>query len=344
MKAKRVLLVMLSIVMIFTLVACGGGSGESEGDQNPTYDLKLNAQYAADYPDTISLERAATIAEKTNGAVNIKIYPSGPMGDYTQVYEEVMKGTIDMASITIPSQFDERLEISIIPYLTTNYDEAKRVFSKGSFFYDTFAEINGDLGVQLLNIYMDGYMGIGAAKLDPATVMDPTVKKDTLLRCPPLDLYVATAEGMGFRTTTIAYADLYPALQTGVADGWIGGAALINYTGFRDVIKYYVDNKYIHEVVGTIINKELFEGMPEEYQKIIQETFAEEAILIAEEREATDEKAMADLEAAGVNVIVPTQEEMDNMAGYFRENLWPKFEEKFGKDIMDGLKADASGN
>jgi len=37
------------------------------------------------------------------------------------------------------------------------------------------------------------------------------------------------ADDQGFQTVSVPFAELYTALQIGVADGWSGGAAMVNY-------------------------------------------------------------------------------------------------------------------
>jgi len=53
----------------------------------------------------------------SKGRITVKIYPANQLGDYTQVFEELRRGTIDMAQITVPSQFDTRLEVVYLHYL-----------------------------------------------------------------------------------------------------------------------------------------------------------------------------------------------------------------------------------
>ncbi len=346
MKRKMTILaaLLMSVMMIVVFTACGGsGGGDSEGSGDPTYDLKMATVHPAEHADTIAAQEAADeIAEKTNGDIKITIYPSAQLGDYTQVYEEIMKGTVDMADEPIPTNFDPRMEMLTIPYLTTNYEQAKKVYGEGSYFFELLDKCQGEQGVKLINIFFDGYMGIGTAN----PIEDPMAigkKHKELIRVPAMDSYIWTAEAMGFNTTTIAYADLYSALQTGVADGWIGGSAYLNYESFRDVEKYYVDSKYIMELIPVVINKELYDGMPEEYQKIIMEAFAKAAAKTAEQREALDEQAMKDMADMGIEVYQPTQDELDAMKAHFDKTVLPKYNDLLGEDVVQKLLEDVSG-
>ena len=58
--------------------------------------------------------------------IKITVYPANQLGDYTQCYEEIMKGSIDTGALSIPNQYDPLLEIPYLPMLAGTYDEAKK--------------------------------------------------------------------------------------------------------------------------------------------------------------------------------------------------------------------------
>ena len=340
MKKAFILLLALAIVAVFT--ACGGSSGGSDASEpeGQTYELRLATMYPAEHEMTISAQAACDrIAEETGGAVKIQIYPSDQLGDYTAVYEEIMKGTIDMGVETIVTTFDSTLEMLTIPYLASSYQEAKDVFcNPDSYFFQTLNEHQRALGIETLGIYIAGSMGIGASKhLD--NVMDPTVAKSDLIRCPSMDSYLWTAEGFNFKTVTIPYSELYSALQTGVCDGWVGGGAYVNYISFRDVLNYFADARYLYEQVVVTINKDLFDGMPAEYQTIIQNAFKDATYDFSDQMEELDNQAMKDMADMGIEIYSPTEEEYTTMKTYFNENVWPKYEQVLDKAVYDSLIA-----
>lgn len=338
---KKLLLIALSILVVLAFTACGGssdsGGGSAGGEEGKTYELKLAGVYPEDHADSVAaLAAIKEIEEKTNGAVKIKYYPANQLGDAGQVYEEVRKGTVDMLLGTLPTTFDSRMEMLTIPYLVTNYDQAKKTFLEGSYFYDQMNQIQNELDVELINIFMDGFMGIGATKSidNPMKVGE---KHKELIRVPAMDSYIWTAQGMGYNTTTIPYADLYSALQTGVADGWVGGSAYVNYESFGDIIKFFCESNYIMELIPIVMNKDLYDEMPEEYQTIIKEAFATQAVKVADDREALDAQAIKDLEKNGAEIYTPSQEELDAMTKYFQENVWPKYKDVLGEELLNGI-------
>lgn len=343
MNKKLLCLMVFVLTMALLISGCGSGGSKtgtdaSSGDTGKTYNLKIAAQESEQHNDVQSLMRAVkAISEQTDGHVNITIYPSNQLGDYTQVYDEVMAGTIDMACITIPTTYDSRLEMLTIPYLTTNYQEAIDTFLPGSKFFDQLNEIQNKKGVQTLAVYLDGYMGIGAAKSIDKVMDYNDSHKGILMRCPSVDSYVWTAKAMNYGTTTIPYADLYSSLQTGVCDGWVGGSAYVNYLNFRDVIKYFCDSRYIMEIIPVVINSNTWSNLPEEYQEVISKVFADESISVANAREKLDSKAMEDMAAMGIEIYVPTDDELNKMRDHFQKTVWPKYKNALGDELYNLL-------
>ncbi len=68
------------------------------------------------------------------------------LGDYTLVYEELIRGSIDMAAITVPSQFDPRLEIAYINCIVRTFDGARRLLPLTDGFFTRWTSFIPALG------------------------------------------------------------------------------------------------------------------------------------------------------------------------------------------------------
>lgn len=339
-KVRKMLAIVLVLAMALTcFAACGGDSGNEEAK---TYELRLATHVNETHPLTLSAQRFAEgVAEATDGNVTVTVYPSNQLGDYMQVYDELMMGTIDAAWLTIPDTYDKRNNLGATPYLVTSYEELKELYaSDDSWFLQALQEINGEQGVTVLGLVPNGFMGIGAKTVgDLDTLFDVTKKQDALMRSPGIESYLAQVEAFGFRTTTIAYADLYSALQTGVADGWYGGSAISNWQGFKDVIDYFVDYRAMNEPMGMFFSSAVLDEMPQEYQDAIWEVAKAERLTAIAAVEEADSKAKADLAAFGVEIIEPTEAEMEAVKSALREAVYPLFEETFGEELMASIYA-----
>ncbi|MEG6521025.1 TRAP transporter substrate-binding protein DctP [Desulfotomaculum sp. 1211_IL3151] len=339
MRHKKLVSMVLAIFVLGTifLTGCSNKEGASSGDK--PIKIKIAGQYPVEHPGTKTLnEFKARVEKETDGRIQVSVYPANQLGDYTVVYEEIMKGTIDMALITIPSNYDPRLELLYVHSVAENYDQAKKLYAPGSFVYNTLAQVHEELGVKFLGLNVEGFGGLGLTKM-PTNLTDPTAKKNILLRVPPIDVFRQWAEDMNFTTVSVPYAELYTALQTGVADGWSGGPPVANYNGFRDVIKYYVQVNNYFENTSWVMNHELFKSLTPEDQKTVSTIVADLAARSIDEAEQIDNECMAEMEKVGIEVVRLSDEEIHTLAEHTRKTTWPKLEKLLGKEIVDGLMA-----
>ena len=332
MSIKRLLFL---AVCIFSAGVIFGGQAFAE-----KVTFKLAGQYAPDHTTTILInEFAKMVNERTNGDVTIKVYPANQLGDYTQVYEELRRGTIDLAVITIPSQFDTRLEAIYLHYLAMNYDEARKVYGAGSKMFNLIAKVNAELGVKFLGFNVEGLGGLGTVKM-PDNLDKPDGRKNILLRVPPMAVFQIPMDDEGFQTVSIPYAELYTALQTGVADGWSGGPAMVNYIEFRDVIKYFIASNNYFENTSYVMSMKSWNKLTPEQQKIVQDAALEISNKSFDISEAAEAGYLDKMEEAGIKVVRFSDEQLKAYAELCRKVSWPKMEERLGKEVIDDLLAE----
>ena len=347
MKKKSLLIAIIAIMaMTMTLFAgCGGGSddgGDGSAAGGETYTLKMGGVDAPDDVSTQTMEKfAELVSDKTGGAVTIETYPAGQLGNYDEMYQEIKKGNLDAGLFTVyGSDTDPAIEILYLPFASTDMASWKELVAYGGDYWNEIESIHADQGVQLLGLYNNGFLGHAFAKLKetPDTgLFDFSQKKDELMRVPGMESMQKSAEGMGYSTTVMAYTDVYTALQTGTVDGsWAGGPTL-NYYNFRDVIKYFVDLKCSTDVYCMVMNKELLEGMPEEYQEAIKEAGLEACDYGNGLQEEKDAELLGKMEEEGITVYVPTDEQRAEMQSYFIENVWPDITGPFNQDLVKSI-------
>lgn len=339
---KKALSLILALAMSASLLAgCGGGDTEPAGDEGgaegEVYTLRIATHYNQEHLGYAALERIEEKLEtESEGRLDVTLYPSSQLGDYTLTFQELGEGTVDIALIPIPSEYDPRLEMNFIPYLFNGYDGLQAGFGEGSYFFEKYTEIMGDLNIKLLGMYVEGMIGFGFVP-EPVGYNDVTVDKGLMVRAPAIEVYNLVTEDMGYSATTIAYADLYTAMQTGVCDGWIGGTPQLNYSDFRDVIKYYVPYNVFAENIGFLMSQDVFNGMPEDLQTLITTTFTEESVNSFTTAKTGDEEAMQKMADYGITILELTDEEMQAYIDHVIATTWPKLTKNIGEDILNGL-------
>ena len=302
--------------------------------------LRVNVQQVVEHETAKAMERIKERVEKeTEGGLTLDVYYGSVLGDYTVMFEETMLGTVDMSLQSLPGQYDPKLEMTFIPYLFTGYDSAAKVFSPGSNTYAIYERIVAGHGMKALGIFAEGFVCVGTTKLDP-NYADPTAKKEQLLRVPAIETNRMIIAAMNYPTVTINYSDLYPAMQTGVCDGWFGGTSENNYLSFRDVIKYFINYNALMENNVMLMSAKSWEKLPEDYQKILYNACIDESIASYGRSQQTDEKYISLLASDGVEIVRLSDEQIGVIADHVREVTWPTVEKQLGKEIMDAVRAD----
>ncbi|GFM33464.1 TRAP transporter substrate-binding protein DctP [Desulfovibrio subterraneus] len=336
---KRIVAVMLCLAAVFGLTACNDKPAEKKAEK---ITLKFATQHPIEHMAQKAAERIkARVEKETEGRVEIQIYPANQLGDASQIYEEVIRGSIDIAHITVPDQFDSRLGVGFLPYIARDYDQIRKVFATTAFIPTELAKMHDKLGVKFFSYFGEGFIGVGTVKpLEAINV--PGTEKGHMIRVPGLDVFKFGAEELGFRTTSLPYADTYSALQTGVVDGWLGGPPNLNYLGFRDVIKHFYQYNVNFESTQYVMNKKTFEGIADADRAVVEKAFVDEgqqSFLMAESEDQMYRKKMQEM---GIEVVTFSTQELEAMANYVREKAWKRLEANLTPELLNGLKASYS--
>ena len=189
---------------------------------------------SAAFADTVRLKFAGTypvnhfgheivenmVKEIEDAGVDIKVsyFPASQLGSGEELVEDAIRGNVDVVQAFIYAQTDPRLEIMNLPGLVTSFEELKEVYGNPESKLNTIlAEIMGDLGLVYLANTGEGLIGIVANEkpTDYAGFGDKGVN----IRVWSSEVAKKTTESLGYRTTTMNWAEVLPALQAGVIPG-----------------------------------------------------------------------------------------------------------------------------
>ena len=294
----------------------------------------------ADHASTKILKAAVKeINEKTDNKYRLKVYPASQLGDYTLVINEVAQGAIELADISITPQLDSRLGIVYMPCLAATYDDIDRVYAKGSHFYNLYEKLLAEHDLKLLGLDVQGFAGVGMVK-EPKSPKNIDVAKDAMIRVPPIDTWRMVAESLNYKTVTINWGDLYPAMQTGVCDGWIAGTPSWNYIAFKDLLNYYIPYNTTVDSTAYIMSMKKWNTLSQDEQKIFQDAFTAAAARSRENARKDDAGFISKMEEKGIKILRLTEEETRTISAKVHDKVWPKLTEQLGKEIMEELDKD----
>lgn len=346
MKTKKLIVLMLTLALVLTgFAGCGGGGDQAESDGGGDSAEPIVLRLASDAPlehiaTGLNNEACEMVKERTEGRVEVEYFPASQLGSYESVYEEIVRGTVDLAQITIPDALDARLGAAYMPYYAKSFDEAKILFAPDSYLSGVIGSVTEENGVKFLGTVLEGFIGM-AFVTEPNDMLTPGTNKKVKTRSPAMATFRVAQEDLGFNPITVPYAEVPTAIQTKVVDGWVGGTPNINYAWVGQVIKYMYVN-YIHaEATSYVVSeKTLAKLTPEDAETLIAvfQEQSEKSFTLAQENEEVYKKKLAD--DYGVTVVEFTPEQVDAYADFVRENSWPKLEDLLTKELVDGMRAE----
>ena len=279
----------------------------------------------------------AYVEKETKGEVQIDLFFAGALGDESEAFRNVQKGTLPFAVGGIANlvPFEKKLGLLTLPYLFENLDEVvKGTNGKPAELLNSYAT---KAGFRILCWTYTDFRYISNSK-HPIKKLDDI--KDLKFRVPQSAVLIAAYKAFGGSPTPISWAETFTALQQGVVDGQCYG-----YIGFKAMKfneanqKYLTEVHYTYQLQPLVMSERVYRKTKPELQKIFVDggMFAQEAVLKYQKEYA--QAAKDELIAGGLVVDMLEDEEAWKKAAY--DKVWPEMADFVGgKDaINEYLKA-----
>lgn len=276
----------------------------------------------------------------TDGRIDIQIFGSSQLGDYTVVQERIGLGSVEMSCESIATQADKKLLIGTMQYIVFDYATAKKNFGTGGKLANYMTKLFDKQGIKVLGWWPVYFGGIGLTK-EPVDPKNPNVSKNCKVRVPTMKTFEVLANNLGYQATPLPFAEFFTAAQTGMVDGIFGGGAENYYMTFKDLMKYYIPANTHFEVWPLLINAELYESLPAA-DKALLDAKAQELEARRWAKAEADQKHYEDLlEQSGTKIVRMNADELKVFAAKAREVVFPEFKKIVGdaayKEIFDSI-------
>ncbi len=340
---KKIVAIALIAMLALTAVFANGSSEATDAKADKTYTIKLGHTMSTAHPRHVALmEFEKYVEEKTEGKVQVELFPAGVLGSEPDMQESMRMGTLEAF---VGGPFDtisKKLNLFLMPFFFEDQEALMRAAKNEKVFniISSDAEANG---LKILAIGDGGARQITNSK---RRISKPADMKGLKLRTPSIEAIMVCMETLGASTVSIPLADCYMSLKTGVADGQENPVATIYDQKLFEVQKYitYVNYQYHPEVLT--MNASYYNALPAEYQKVLSDAawlFIETENAIALENA---EARLEEMKAYGCDIYTPTAEEKQA----FIDACAPVYDhfvntlKYFSQEELDLVKSLAQGN
>lgn len=288
---KKIMISMAILSLAFFVSACSSSS--SNGGSGDTVELKLGTKMPGDSPEGKGFEIFADLVdEKSDGELEINLYPNEQLGEGTTQIDNMLSGTQDMYAdgAAYFDDFDSRLAVSSVPYLFKDFDHFQK-FNTGEMGQDIQEELISQ-GVRFINDERTFVRGPYRVLVSDEPIESVEDLEGLKIRSFESEYYSDAYKSVGANPTVIAWTETYLGLQQGQVDAATSPIAQVWPMKFTEVAPYMtVIDEYPQDIV-IAMDEDKYQELSDEHKEILTEAANEAGEKASEELEDTVEEHM----------------------------------------------------
>ncbi|MEA4893787.1 MAG: C4-dicarboxylate TRAP transporter substrate-binding protein [Oscillospiraceae bacterium] len=322
---KTAITLVLAFTMIFALAACGtkaATSGTDTPDETAASPSaasgeKLVIQLAYENNPGEPVDEAAQewqklVSEKSNGSIEIELFPSSQLGSKSDLIDQIVMGEpiITICDGSFLAEYGApELAIVSAPYVFTDWDQCWKLIKTD--WWKEQENLLADNGIHIVTTdWIFGERNIMTTK--PVYTIDDM--NGVILRTPNTPSYMKAFELMGAAPTAMAIGDCYTALQQGTIDGLENTFTTLYGGAYYEVAKYVTMTKHVEMFAQWICSNSWWDSLTEEQQTILAECGDEAGLKNNDLQLNGTEGYVEKMKAEGVTIIDLSDEERAKFA------------------------------
>ncbi|MCI8270473.1 MAG: TRAP transporter substrate-binding protein DctP [Lachnospiraceae bacterium] len=285
MRKRKVLAGVLAGVMTM-LCACSGMPGmgnvqqaapetkegeEASADDGKVYELKISTSQTEQSLITRNYQKLADeLNARSNGRLKVTVFPAGQLGSDEDVLEQAIQGA-NVAVNTDASrmgQYVKDFSILMMGYFADDYDECFQVTQT-----DTFKgwcdSLSKDHGIKILSFaFYDGPRQFMTNK----PIQSPEDLKGLRIRTIGQEVCTETIQAMGATPISMSWGEVYNGIQSKALEGCEVQNTSSYPSRIYEVCKYQSKTGHFQLMQGLVCGQGWFESLPEDLQKLLEDT------------------------------------------------------------------------
>ena len=290
-------------------------------------------------PETASqhvaaLEFANLVKERSNGTVEVTVFPGSQLGNDSTVIGAVRGGTIDimMAGSGNFAGMAPEMDVLDIPFLFRDPAHA-------------YATVDGKIGQRLAsaleskNLKQLAYWEVGFRSITTKNrpVNKPEDVKGLKLRTTPNPTHIQAWKLLGSNPIPMPLGELYSALESGAVDAQEHPVDITYAAKFYEVQKHLTMSRHAFTAMPVVMNKKKFDALKPEQQQALLSAAEDAKLLQRQINQKNEAGILADLRKHGMSVIEKFDPEP--FRAIVSEPLRKSFVEKHGPDLLNAVEA-----
>jgi len=323
-------------VLATAIAACMLATGSALAQQPIV--IKFSHVVAADTPKGKGAEKFKELAEKAlPGKVKVEVYPNSTLYKDGEEMEALSLGSVQLLAPSL-AKFGplgvREFEVFDLPFMFDDYAELHKV-TEGPAGKALFKKLESK-GIVGLAYWDNGFKVMSSNK----PIKMPADAKGQKMRIQSSQVLSAQMKALGALPQTMAFSEVYQALQTGVVDGTENPPSNLYTQKMHEVQKNVTMTNHGYLGYAVITNKKFWDGLPADVRAGLERAMAEATKYANQIAKEENDQAMEKVKASGksqVATLTPAER------AAWKKALVPvhkEMEGRIGKDTIQSVYAE----
>jgi len=274
------------------------------------------------------------IEKHSGGAIKVRLYPGGQLGNDTEMVEMVQNGDLQLIGSNngYLSQFHPKVGVFAMPFIFKTQEVAYAVLD-GPFGQMMLDSVEPGCGVKAL-AYIDSFAYRQYTGNKP--IKTPADLKGVKIRVMPNPIHLGIWKALGANPSPVPFSELYTALQQKTVDAQENPMENIVTARLYEVQKYVVLTNHVFTSGMTLVNPDFYNSLPPELQKVVKDAAVECNKFQREEADKRLQSYFDTVKGAGVEIVPLSPEELQVFEEAANPAV-PLIAKEVGQDTVEAL-------
>jgi len=211
------------------------------------------------------LQLAKMVQERSNGKLEIKVFPDRQLGEEREMVEGLQFGTVDMTVVSTGplGGFVGEINVLDLPFLFKNRSHAYSVFD-GPIGSELLAKFD-PIGIKAVAIWENGWRHLTTKK----PITSPADLKGLKMRTMANQIHMAAFKALGAGPVPMAWGEVYTSLDQGVIEAQENPITVIYTNSLWEVQNYVTLTGHVYGPHLVLISQKSLAKLPENLQQIL---------------------------------------------------------------------------
>ncbi|MCB9945739.1 MAG: TRAP transporter substrate-binding protein [Geminicoccaceae bacterium] len=283
---------------------------------------RMASKMPTDSPEGVVFQYFAdAVAEHSNGELTVKVFPNEQLGKTDAVMEQLGMGTVQLYAegSTFMDKWVPDISWVSAAFLFDDRDHWVR-FCGTDLVRGWYKEAQEKAGVTLLGdptAILRGPFRVMVSKRDVQTFDDIQGIK---LRMHPDELAHATWTHLGADVKTLAWTDVYQAIDKGIVEAVNSPIALVESMRFQEVAPHIIRHDEYYQAIGFMMNLQAYESLSDAQREAIDKAYRQAGDYSFEVMNSAADESLARMAEEGVTYLeIDRQPFIDSMKGFYKD-------------------------